>query len=156
LPSERFVFEGFLPRKGKERGARLDQLSREGRTAVLFVSPHHLIEDLNDLSRMGPDRPLCVARELTKVFEEVQWTTVGAALDEWRTRNAQGEFTLVLGGAVAKDFDLDQALEMALAEMSMGATLSDAVRNVAASTGVQRRMLYDVVLVRSRETKPGQ
>lgn len=156
LPSERFAFEGFLPRKGKERRARLDALGGEVRTTVLFVSPHHLLEDLEDLAEIASDRPLVVTRELTKVFEEIQWTSVGVALDEWRARTPQGEFTLVLGGAPSIDMELGTAAAIVQAEVAAGATISNAVRNVAANTGVSRRLLYDEVLARSRGTSPEQ
>lgn len=152
LPSERFVFEGFLPRKGRERRTRLEALKAEARTAVLFVSPHHLVEDLEDLAQLGLDRLICVARELTKVFEEVQWTTVGEALTEWKHRAPQGEFTLVLGGAPESNFDLDQAAFIAMQEIEAGGTISNVVRNVADETGVSRRLLYEEVLFRTRGT----
>lgn len=152
LPSERFVFEGFLPRKGRERRTRLEALKTEARTAVLFVSPHHLVEDLEDLAHVGLDRPICVARELTKVFEEIQWTVVGEALTEWRNRAPQGEFTLVLGGAPATVFDLDHAASIVMHEIEAGGTISGVVRKVADETGVSRRMLYDEVLSRTRGT----
>lgn len=154
LPSERFAFEGFLPRKGKERRTRLEALSGEVRTTVLFVSPHHLLEDLEDLAEMASDRPLVVTRELTKAFEEIQWTTVSGALAEWRLRTPQGEFTLVLGGAPSIEMDLGKAAAIVQAEVAAGATISNAVRNVAANTGVSRRLLYDEVLARNRGTSP--
>jgi 16S rRNA (cytidine1402-2'-O)-methyltransferase len=152
LPSERFVFEGFLPRKGRERRARLEALEAEARTAVLFVSPHHLVEDLEDLAQLGLDRPICVARELTKVFEEVQWTTVGEALTEWRSRAPQGEFTLVLAGAPETAFGLDHAAAIAMNDIEAGGKISNVVRNVADETGVSRRLLYEEVLSRTRGT----
>lgn len=154
LPTERFVFEGFLPRKGKEREKRLHDISDEQRTSVLFVSPHHLIEDLEDLASLDAGRPLCVARELSKVFEEVQWTTVGEALTEWKTRAPQGEFTLVLGGAPQSNVDLEMAIVDAMSEIEAGGRLSDVVRNVATRAGVSRRLLYEQVLARSRGTSP--
>lgn len=154
LPTERFVFEGFLPRKGKEREKRLHEINDEQRTSVLFVSPHHLIEDLEDLARNDPRRPLCVARELTKIFEEVQWTTVGEALTQWGTRTPQGEFTLVLGGASPGDVDFEMAIDNAISEIEAGGRLSDVVRSVATRAGVSRRLLYEQVLARSRGTSP--
>jgi 16S rRNA (cytidine1402-2'-O)-methyltransferase len=152
LPSERFVFEGFLPKKGSERDRRLGALATETRTAVLFVAPHQLTDDLSDLARIAPDRPLCIARELTKMFEEIQWTTSAAAPEIWAGREILGEFTLVLGGAEPIGPDLEASVEAVLAEIDAGAQMSDAVRRVASTMGVPRRTLYQEVLSRTRGT----
>ena len=152
LPSERFVFEGFLPKKGPERDRRLESLATETRTAVLFVAPHQLIDDLTGLASVAPDRPLCIARELTKMFEEIQWSTPAAAADLWAGRERLGEFTLVLGGADPIEPDLEASVVAVLAEIDAGAPMSDAVRTVASRLGVSRRTLYEEVLFRTRET----
>ena len=154
FPSERFVFEGFLPRKGAERAARLAALATETRTTVLFVSPHQLIDDLTALASIAPDRPLCIARELTKIFEEIQWTTAGSALAEWGEREIQGEFTLVLEGGDPVEPDLDETVGAVLAEIDRGVQMSEAVRIVASQSGVPRRRLYQEVLARTRGTSP--
>jgi 16S rRNA (cytidine1402-2'-O)-methyltransferase len=152
FPSERFVFEGFLPKKGAEREARLAALAIETRTTVLFVAPHQLIDDLTALASIAPDRPLCIARELTKVFEEIQWTTTGSALEEWREREIQGEFTLVLAGGDPVEPDLEESVGAVLAEIDRGIQMSEAVRTVASRSGVPRRKLYQEVLARTRGT----
>jgi len=152
LSSERFVFEGFLPKKGPERDRRLGSLATEVRTAVLFVAPHRLIDDLIDLAAIAPDRPLCIARELTKMFEEIQWTTSAAAAESWTGREILGEFTLVLGGAEPIGPDLEASVEAVVAEIDAGAPMSDAVRSVASRSGVSRRTLYEEVLARTRGT----
>ena len=154
LPSERFVFEGFLPKKGPEREQRLKALAEETRTAVLFVAPHQLIDDLNGLASVAPNRPLCIARELTKMFEEIQWTTPLAAADEWAGREILGEFTLVLGGGDPVEPDLEESVVAVLDEISGGNQMSEAVRAVAARSGIARRTLYEEVLARTRGTSP--
>ena len=154
LPSERFVFEGFLPKRGPERDQRLAALATETRTAILFVAPHQLLDDLGALAMVAPDRPLCIARELTKLFEEIQWTTPAAAIADWAERPIQGEFTLVLGGAGPSQEDLDEKVEIVLAQIEAGVQMSVAVREVAAGTGVSRRALYEEVLARTRGTRP--
>jgi 16S rRNA (cytidine1402-2'-O)-methyltransferase len=154
FPSERFVFEGFLPKKGTERDARLTALASETRTTVLFVAPHHLIDDLTALASIAPDRPLCIARELTKVFEEIQWSTPGLAVQEWSEREIQGEFTLVLAGGDPAEPDLEENVGAVLAEIDRGIQMSEAVRTVASRSGVPRRRLYQEVLARTRRTSP--
>ena len=154
LPSERFVFEGFLPKKGPDRDKRLTSLAIETRTAVLFVAPHQLLDDLNDLSSVAPNRPLCIARELTKMFEEIQWTTPGVAAEEWAGREILGEFTVVLGGGSPTEPDLEESIVAVIAEIGNGTQMSEAVRNVASRSGVARRTLYEEVLARTRGTSP--
>ena len=146
LPSERFVFEGFLPRKGRSRRQRLDDLVSDPRTVVFFVAPHHLLEDMNDLHKSLGDRKVCVARELTKSFEEVWWGTISEAITEWTGREPQGEFTLVVGGGTQPPIDLTSAVNDARAAIEQGAPMAQAVKEVAAATGVGRRKLYEAVL----------
>mgnify|MGYP001475294769 CR=1 FL=1 len=146
LPSGRFCFEGFLPTKGKERRQRLEQLSSEHRTTVLYEAPHRLITLLGELaSYCGPDRPIQVARELTKRHEEQVGPTVEAALAHFQQTRPQGEFTLVLGGATPmaqpapSDAELTEQLQQLMAQ---GVSASDAARQLAATTGLSRRRLY--------------
>ena len=154
LPSERFVFEGFLPKKGAERDERLAALATETRTTVLFAAPHQLRDDLTSLAVVAPQRPLCIARELTKMFEEVQWSTPAAAAAEWAAREIQGEFTLVLGGGDPVPPDFHATIAEVLDEIEKGVQMSEAVRSVASRSGVARRSLYEAVLARTRETSP--
>jgi len=148
LPSERFVFEGFLPRKGRSRRDRLDDLVSDPRTVVFFIAPHHLLEDMNDLHKTLGDRKVCVARELTKSFEEVWWGSLSEAITEWTEREPQGEFTLVVGGGAQPPVDLASAVADAGAAMEQGTPMAQAVKEVAAATGVGRRRLYEAVLKR--------
>jgi 16S rRNA (cytidine1402-2'-O)-methyltransferase len=156
LPSERFVFEGFLPRKGGDRTARLQEISNEARTVVLFSGSSHLLTDLADLSLVAGDRPLCIARELTKAFEEIEWTTPTAALEKWGEGPIRGEFTLVLGGGAQPVPDLEEAIGATLVIMDGGQAMTAAVRQVAAVSGVARRALYEAVLARTRGTSHEQ
>jgi 16S rRNA (cytidine1402-2'-O)-methyltransferase len=98
--ADRFVFEGFLPRKPGERRRRLTEIAGEERSVVLFASPHRLAADLTDLAEAcGPERQVAVCRELTKAFEEVWWGSLSDAVVSWGSRRARGEFTLVLEGS---------------------------------------------------------
>ena len=99
LPTHRFVFEGFLPRKPKEKKARLNALADEERTIVLYEAPHRLTETLRLLAQeLGPERPVVIARELTKKFEEFWRGALAEAVRVWSAREVRGEFTLVLAG----------------------------------------------------------
>jgi 16S rRNA (cytidine1402-2'-O)-methyltransferase len=99
FPADRFCFEGFLPRSGRERGERLAAVAAEtDRAVVIFESPHRLQRSLDDLlSACGPDRPVAVCRELTKLHEEVWRTTTAEAAERARGAKARGEYVLVLG-----------------------------------------------------------
>jgi len=102
LPMDRFVFEGFLPIKSGRRRQRLEELSRETRTMVLYESPHRLLRLLQELvTHLGAERRLVVARELTKHFEEVVRGTTATLLETFQARPCRGEFTLVIAGRPA-------------------------------------------------------
>ncbi|NNC40901.1 MAG: 16S rRNA (cytidine(1402)-2'-O)-methyltransferase [Acidimicrobiia bacterium] len=144
LPSDRFVFEGFLPRKGADRKRRLAGLAGEERTAVLFVAPSRLEADLAALAGvLGPDRPLAVTRELTKLHEEVWRGTLGEAVDEWSEREARGEFTVVIGGAVPVPPTLEEAVVMARRFVADGLSRASAARRAAEEAGVAKRLIYE-------------
>lgn len=150
LPTDRFVFEGFLPRRGGARRQRLELLAVEPRTIVLFVTPHRAAEDLQVLcDHLGPARPATLARELTKLHEEVVAATLGELLEHVRP-GTRGEITLVVGGAPAEVSDVadEDLVDQVQARMSDGASLRDAVAEIASSAGVSRRELYTRALDR--------
>jgi 16S rRNA (cytidine1402-2'-O)-methyltransferase len=145
LPTGRFCFEGFLPAKASQRRARLEQLATEERTLVLFEAPHRLLELLEDLLAVLGDRPLRVARELTKRHEEQVGPTVQAALDPFRSQPPQGECTLVLGGAAPAPppvWDDDQLRGQLHQLLATGLSSKDAARELARRSGHSRRALY--------------
>ena len=147
-PADRFVFEGFLPRKGKERSSRVAAIAAETRTVVFFASPERLVADLADLAaQQGGSRPCVVGRELTKLHEEVWRGTLSAAAEHWAGRDrVRGEVTVVLGAMAAAEPDLDDAVAAAHRLIATGVAPSDAVRRVAAEKGVARRALYERVV----------
>jgi len=148
LPTERFVFEGFLPRKGGERTSRLAMLANETRTVVLFAGKGKVARDLADLATaLGVDREVAVARELTKLHEEVWRGTLGDAATRWgETVTPRGEFTLVIAGAVEHTPEPDDLLEAVANLESAGISRSEAVREIAGLHGVSRRELYEAVI----------
>lgn len=141
LATDRFCFEGFLPRKDGPRRRRLADLAHEPRTMVFFEAPHRLADFLTDAAEaLGADRPAAVCRELTKPYEEVRRDGLGA-LAAWAVEHARGEISVVVAGAPASDDDIDP-LALVRARMTQGEKLSAAVAEVAATTGVNRKQLY--------------
>ena len=149
LPSDRFCFEGFLPRRPGERRARLAALAAEERTLVLFEAPHRLAATLTDLAdAFGADRPAAVCRELTKTYEEVRRATAGE-LAAWAAEGVRGEVTLVIGGATpataARPEDARLAEEVGRAEAD-GTPRREAIAGVAQAYGLAKREVYDAVV----------
>lgn len=154
LPTDRWVFEGFLPRRRGERRARLAELAGERRTIVLLESPHRVAAALDDLAgAFGGDRAAVLCRELTKTWEEIVRPDL-AALAGWAGgREVRGEITLVVGGAPAPTGSPGTApLAAAVAAREQAGTArKDAIREVATEFGLPRRTVYDaVVTTRSR------
>ena len=144
LPTDRFCFEGFLPRKG--RLAALRTLAAEPRTLVFFESPHRIAAALADAAEaFGADRRAAVCRELTKLHEEVVRGGL-AELAERFAEGARGEIVLVVAGAAPEPVSLDDALERVRRLTASGARLKEATAAVAEATGLSRRVLYEAVL----------
>jgi 16S rRNA (cytidine1402-2'-O)-methyltransferase len=160
LPTERFCFEGFLPRSGKERRSRLTTVAEESRTTVLYEAPGRLAATLADLAReCGDDREIAVARELTKLHEEIWRGTVAGAASRASSMPVRGEVVIVLAGAPEVEMDdvadgsLIEALEVRLAA---GERTRGAVDEVAAEFGIARRRVYDLALAaRNDDPTPG-
>ncbi|WP_430645778.1 16S rRNA (cytidine(1402)-2'-O)-methyltransferase [Agromyces sp. GXS1127] len=147
LPTDRFAFEGFLPRKAGERGRRLAELAGDRRTLVFFEAPSRLAASLGALAEaFGADRPAAVCRELTKLHEEVRRGPLGE-LAEWAGSGVRGEICVVVGGAAeAPVADLDEAVARVVALAASGTRLKDAAALVAGETGLGRRDLYEAAL----------
>ncbi len=144
LPTDRFCFEGFLPRKAGPRRAALAELAGERRTMVFFEAPHRVAEMLADAaSVLGASRPAAVCRELTKTYEEVRRGGL-ASLAEWAADGVLGEITVVVGGLPTSEKPpLADALDDVRRRVSAGEKRSAAAAAVAAETGHDRRVLYD-------------
>lgn len=144
LPTDSFVYLGFLPRKDKALADMLDSLVAEKRTLVAYESPNRLVETLAAvLARLG-DRPVCVAREVSKLYEEFQRGDCQTVLAYYRANPPRGEITLVIGGAVVQAVTWDEsAVQAALdARLDNGESLSSAAKAVAAESGWPRREVY--------------
>jgi 16S rRNA (cytidine1402-2'-O)-methyltransferase len=155
LPSDRFCFEGFLPRKGGERRTRLGALAAERRTAVFFEAPHRLADTLADMrDAFGSDRAAVVCRELTKTHEEVRRGSLGE-LAAWAAEGVRGEITVVVAGAPEPDVELsaDELVRQVRVREAAGLTRKDAVAAVAQETGVPKRDVYDAVVAAKSAAK---
>jgi 16S rRNA (cytidine1402-2'-O)-methyltransferase len=146
LPTDRFTFEGFLPRKSGDRLASLRRLANEQRTMVFFESPNRIAASLADVaSALGESRRVAVCRELTKLYEQVKRGTA-AELAEWAAEGVRGEICIVVAGAPARDADPDAALGQVLALVADGMRLKEAAAEVADATGLGKRELYQAAL----------
>ena len=149
LPTGRFTFEGFLPMNKKNRKARLDALAREERTMIFYEAPHKLRDTLDDLAAVfGPDRPVVLCRELTKLHEEVLRATLGEAVSRYAQQEPRGEFVLVAAGCPpqAEEGDEDAALARAEELRRTGLPLKEAAAQAAEEFGVKKRALYNRML----------
>jgi 16S rRNA (cytidine1402-2'-O)-methyltransferase len=156
LPSARYVMEGFLPRSGPERAIRMREAAVERRTVVLYEAPHRLVRTLTDLHALcGSDRRVVLARELTKIHEEVWRGTLAEALMHVAERAPLGEYVIVLAGAptVAEATD-DEIRDGLTRELAGGASKKTAVATVADHLGVPKNRVYDLALGLS-VPKPG-
>lgn len=144
LPTDRFTFEGFVPRTS--RVAAFSALVREERTMVFFESPNRLADSLADMATaFGPERRAAVARELTKLHEEVRRGSV-AELAEWAASGVKGEICIVVEGAAPATASLTEGIDQVVALVAAGSKLKDAAAEVAEATGLGRRDLYQGAL----------
>lgn len=149
LPTDRFVFEGFLPAKAAKRREYLESLQTESRTLIFYESPYRLQESLQDLATVwGGDRQIVLARELTKLYEEFWRGTIAEAIAHYSQREPQGEYTLVLAGnpPVHPQLTEEQLKAELLQIMTQGISRSQASRQLAKITSLPRRQLYQLAL----------
>jgi 16S rRNA (cytidine1402-2'-O)-methyltransferase len=149
LPSDRFCFEGFPPRKPGERRGYFARLAGEPRTLVFFEAPHRVDDTLADLAAaFGPDRPAALCRELTKVYEEIRRAPLGELASSVVEDPPRGEITLVVAGALAVPAEPPTAADLVTAVAALEATgmpRRTAIAAVAAERGVPKREVYNAV-----------
>jgi len=149
LPTDRFIFEGFLPNKAKERQAKLEEFTRESRTIILYEAPHRVRQTLQDfVESFGSEREIVLARELTKIHEEIWRGTLGDALLYYNEKEPKGEYTIILGGVAEIPLILSEdAIKAELQELlKQGLTRSEATRQLSQQTSLPRRQLYQLSL----------
>ncbi|MFH0846868.1 MAG: 16S rRNA (cytidine(1402)-2'-O)-methyltransferase [Chloroflexota bacterium] len=141
LPTDRFTYTGFLPRKGSERKRHLESLADEVGTLIFFEAPHRLRASLADILLILGDRRLAICRELTKLHEEVFRGTVREALAHFV--QPRGEFTLVLSGAEKKSVPRFDDVQQKLRELRLkGFTAKTALAQLTGESGISRKELY--------------
>ena len=152
LPTDRFAFDGFLPRSGSSRRERLVEVAAERRTVVLFVSPHRAAADLADLAEAcGRDRPAALARELTKLHEQTLRGRLGELADHVAAHGVRGEVTLVIDGAPPQELDAAalspaQLADMVFALEADGTSRKEAIAAVARDLRLRKREVYAAVV----------
>jgi len=144
LPTDRFLFMGFLPRKSAARRTLFEQLTAQSATLVFYESPHRLQASLLDMATVfGAERQIAICRELTKLHEEIWRGTLGRAGEVWAERTPRGEFTLVVDGAPEEENWSEEAVQQALvAAMTGGLDRKNAVKQVRQQSGWPKREVY--------------
>ncbi len=160
MDAARFCFEGFLPRSGAARKASLSAVARERRTSVVFEAPGRVAATLGDLAEAcGAEREVVIARELTKLYEEIWRGTLAEAVERTRTLPVRGEVVLVVAGDErAEEEDVDDAFlsEVLADRLGPGTKTREVVDGVVADFGVPRRRVYDLALALRRPTGMGE
>lgn len=151
LDTSKFVFEGFLNPQKNTRLERLDELRREKRTIIFYEAPHKLCDTLRAMYQVLGDRRITLARELTKIYEEVVRTTLSQAIELYEQKAPKGEFVLVVEGMCEEEqvLSIDQALDLIEALTEKGEPLSKAAKDVARQTGFKKGELYSKFLERT-------
>ena len=148
LPSDRFLFEGFLPREGKARRRRIRQLAAVEQTLVLYEAPHRVLEAMRDLREGLGDRRVAVARELTKRYEEVIRESLSGAILHFEKNQPRGEFTLVIEGKKLSDEEegVPEAEIKRLLKEHLPLGAAAASRKIAEILGVSRKIVYQIAI----------
>ena len=159
LPTDRFCFEGFLPRTSGARITALEKLASEERTMIFFEAPHRLLESLQDcVTVLGAERLGAICREMTKTYEETIRGTL-ADLTTWaQAHEVLGEITLVVAGfdASARTFTPADLVEMVLAREGQGESRKEAIAEVAKATGIAKREVFDVMVAHKSAGRMGE
>jgi 16S rRNA (cytidine1402-2'-O)-methyltransferase len=151
LPTDRFFFGGFLPTKAGERRRMIAAAAQIPATLVFFEAPHRLAASLADLAELLGDRPAAVARELTKLFEEVRRQSLSDLAAHYADADVKGEIVLVIGPPNDAEAPAADALDAALREALQSASVKDAAAEVAARFGLRRREVYARALALKRQ-----
>nr|WP_269623512.1 16S rRNA (cytidine(1402)-2'-O)-methyltransferase [Prochlorococcus marinus] len=156
LPSSRFCFEGFLPSKPKDRKSILKLIAKEKRTIIIYESPHRLLKLLKELSdHCGKNRPLQVARELTKKHEEFIGPTINSVIKHFLITKPKGEFTLILGGLcsiIKAETTKEDLLKTIKQLLSQGKSSNDIAKELSLKKGVSKNFLYSLILQSKKQT----
>ncbi len=157
LPTDTFLYLGYLPHKRTERRKLLAEVSEMRPTLLFLESPHRILESLEDMHDLLGERPICVAREMTKLFEEFWRGDLRGALDYFRAQVVRGEFTLVVGGSPAPQQERWTQEEMLAAvrrELESGRSAREISASLAAQGGWSKKEVYALVNQSKVGTEP--
>lgn len=140
---DEFTFIGFLPAKQSQRRKKLMELSIEKRTLVFYEAPHRLLQSLTDMFEVLGDRRICIARELTKIYEEIIRGKLSEVLQRLENSKIAGEYVIVLEGAGEMPKNIDEAVKEVKELMKKGRGRKDAVKIVSELYGISKKELYE-------------
>jgi 16S rRNA (cytidine1402-2'-O)-methyltransferase len=148
LPSDAFIYLGYIPRKQSDRAALFNELKSERRTIIAFEVPNRMLSTLEHLlEALGEERPIVLGREITKLHEEFLRGSLGDIVQQVRTQGARGEYTIILGGDPGSERWSEDELRVALSrELERGATKVQAAKTIAALSGWSRKQIYNISL----------
>lgn len=149
FPSGRFCFEGFLTVNKVGRREHLEEIKNETRTLIFYEAPHKLLATLRDMKKAFGEREIALVKELTKLHETVERTTLTKAIEKYSETPPKGEFVLIINGAekqkTEKEFSLNDAVEIALSLQKDGMPASSAAKRAAAETGIKKGDIYKII-----------
>lgn len=149
LPSGRFTFEGFLSVNKPSRKEHLEEIVSERRTMVFYEAPHKLTATLKDLYKYLGDRRIALIKELTKIHETVERTTLSEACEKYSAQAPKGEFVIVIEGSTEpkqKEVSLDEAVALAKGLVENGMAINDAAKEIAKETKLKKGDIYKALL----------
>ncbi len=148
MPSKRFAFEGFLPVGKAERTEILSELKSDRRTLIFYEAPHKLRSALADMYSVLGDRPIAIVRELTKIYETVERTSLREAVEIYKEKEPKGEYVLILGGAQKEisEYTLESATALAVKYINEGMSASSAAKSAAIESGIKKGDIYKELL----------
>jgi 16S rRNA (cytidine1402-2'-O)-methyltransferase len=156
LPTCRFTFEGFLSINKRSRAEHLELISNEKRTMIFYEAPHKIRSTLTDMLSTLGDRRITLVRELTKMYEEIIYTTLSEAVKLYEDKSPRGEYVLIIEGAkeetkTQSNDDLENALTLVQKYEESGSSTSEAIKMAVEETGIKKSQLYNIIMQRKNE-----
>jgi len=148
LPTDSFLYLGYLPHKSSERRSRLTEISQQSFTLVFLESPHRIVDSLEDILSVLGDRRICVAREMTKMYEEFWRGSVSGAIEYFKSKEPRGEFTLVIGGNKTEDrgrWTEEELLKAIKKELKAGKSAKEISAELAEQSAWNKKEVYSLI-----------
>ena len=148
LPTDSFLYLGYFPHKSSERRSRLTEISQQSFTLVFLESPHRIVDSLEDILSVLGDRRICVAREMTKMYEEFWRGSVSGAIEYFKSKEPRGEFTLVIGGNKTEDrgrWTEEELLKAIKKELKAGKSAKEISTELAEQSAWNKKEVYSLI-----------